>query len=116
MVKEGFVLGHQISSKGLEMDKAKIEVIKNLSNPMTVQGVRNFFGHVGFYKRFIKNFAHISKPLNQLLLKETHFVFDQDCIQAFEVIKEKLISGPIIITLDWSEHFIIMYNASDYVV
>ncbi|KAA3480223.1 Retrovirus-related Pol polyprotein from transposon 17.6 [Gossypium australe] len=87
MVK-GLVLGHQIFGKGLEVDKAKIEVIKHLLNPMNVKCVRNFLGHAGFYQRFIEEFAHISKPLNQLLKKDTSSVFDQSCVRAFEVIKK----------------------------
>ncbi|KAA3470152.1 Retrovirus-related Pol polyprotein from transposon 17.6 [Gossypium australe] len=81
----GLVLGHQISGKGMEVNRVKIEVIKNLPNPTNVWGVRNFLGHVGFYRRFTKDFAHISKPLNQLLQKETPFIFDRNCVKAFKV-------------------------------
>ncbi|KAA3477660.1 Retrovirus-related Pol polyprotein from transposon 17.6 [Gossypium australe] len=115
MVKEGYILRHQISKKGLDVDKVKIEVI-NLPIPMTIRGVRNLLDHVGFYRRFIKNLVHISKPLNQLLQKETPFIFNQECIQTFKVIKKKRVSSPIIINLDWSGYFIIMCNPSDYVV
>ncbi|KAA3469572.1 Retrovirus-related Pol polyprotein from transposon 17.6 [Gossypium australe] len=62
----------------------------NLPNLKNVKGVRNFLGNVRFYPRFIKDFAHISKPLNQLLQKETPFIFDQSCIKSFKVIKENL--------------------------
>ncbi|KAA3488020.1 Retrovirus-related Pol polyprotein from transposon opus [Gossypium australe] len=99
------VLGHQTSKKGLEVDKAKIEVIKDLPIPTTIHGVRNFLGHT--------NFARISKLLNQLLQKKGTFL---KCIEAFEVIKKKLIFAPIIIIPDWSEPFAIMCDASDYVV
>ncbi|KAA3483039.1 Retrovirus-related Pol polyprotein from transposon 17.6 [Gossypium australe] len=58
---------------------------------------KRYGSHIGFYRRFIKDFPHISKPLNQLLQKETPFIFDQNCIKAFEVIKEKLIYTIIII-------------------
>ncbi|KAA3487087.1 reverse transcriptase [Gossypium australe] len=75
MVKEGLVLGHQISRK----DKANIEVIKNLLNLTNVTCVQNFLSHAGFYRIFIKDFAYISKPLNQLLQNETPFVLDQSC-------------------------------------
>ncbi|KAA3448249.1 reverse transcriptase-like protein [Gossypium australe] len=109
MVKEGLVLGHHISRKGLEVDKANIKVKKHLLNSTNVKG------HVGFYQRFIKAFAHISKPLNQFLRKETPFIFNQSCIKAFEVMKEKLVFVPIIITLNRLEPFI-MCDASDYAV
>jgi len=56
MVQEGIVLGHKISIRGIEMDKAKIDVIEKLPPPVNVKGVKSFLGHVGFYRRFIKDF------------------------------------------------------------
>ena len=55
MVKEGIILGHRISQRGIEVDKAKIETIEKLLPPSSVKGIRSFLGHVGFYKRFIKD-------------------------------------------------------------
>jgi hypothetical protein len=60
MVHEGIVLGHKISEKGIEVDRAKIEVIEQLSPPTNVKGIRSFLGHAGFYQRFIQNFSHIA--------------------------------------------------------
>ncbi|GJR74627.1 reverse transcriptase domain-containing protein [Tanacetum coccineum] len=83
MVKEGIVLGHKISKKGIEVDKAKIDVIAKLPHPTVVKGVRSFLGHAGFYRRFIKDFSKISRPRTHLLEKNTPFIFSIDCIQAF---------------------------------
>nr|GEU89231.1 hypothetical protein [Tanacetum cinerariifolium] len=75
MVKEGIVLGHKISKKGIELDKAKIDVISKLPNPTTVKGIISFLGHAGFYRRFIKEFSKIARPMTRLLEKDTPFVF-----------------------------------------
>ncbi|GKC94506.1 reverse transcriptase domain-containing protein [Tanacetum coccineum] len=83
MVKEGIVLGHKISKNGLEVDRAKVEVIAKLPYPTTVKGVRSFLGHAGFYRRFIQDFSKIARPMTHLLEKETPFVFSDECKQAF---------------------------------
>ena len=116
MVNEGVVLGHLISERGIQVDKAKIEVIEKLSPPVNVKGVRSFLGHAGFYRRFIKDFSKIAKPLTQLLLKDATFVFTDACLESFNRIKEALISAPIIQSPDWNLPFEIMCDASDYAV
>jgi hypothetical protein len=70
MVEEGVVLGHKISSKGIEVDKAKAEVIEKLPSPVNVKGIRIFLGHAGFYRRFINDFSKIAKPLRNILVKD----------------------------------------------
>jgi hypothetical protein len=67
MVREDIVLGHLVSERGIEVDHAKIEVIEQLPPPTNVKGVRSFLGHTGFYRRFIKDFSHIARPLTSLL-------------------------------------------------
>ena len=63
MVNEGVVLGYKISSEGIEVDRAKIEIIEKMPPPINVRGIRSFLGHAGFYRHFIKDFSKISKPL-----------------------------------------------------
>ncbi|GJR19587.1 reverse transcriptase domain-containing protein [Tanacetum coccineum] len=116
MVKEGIVLGHIISVKGIKVDKAKIDVIAKLPYPTNVKGVRSFLGHAGFYRRFIKDFFMISKPMTQLLMKDAKFDFSKDCKKAFNKLKENLTTTPIIISPDWSMPFELMCDASDFAV
>ncbi|GKE02576.1 reverse transcriptase domain-containing protein [Tanacetum coccineum] len=116
MVKEGIVLGHKISKKGIEVDKAKIDVIAKLPHPTTVKGIRSFLGHAGFYRRFIKDFSKISRPMTHLLETNTHFIFSDECIQAFQTLKKKLTKAPILIAPNWDQPFKLMCDASDYAI
>jgi hypothetical protein len=73
MVQEGIVLGHIVSKRGIEVDRAKVELIENLPPPTSVKQIRSFLGHAGFYRRFIKDFSKISRPLCSLLAKDIPF-------------------------------------------
>ena len=117
MVQEGVVLGHKVSRCGLEVDRAKIEVIQALPPPTTLRTLRGFLGHAGFYRRFILNFAKISKPLtNYLSSKSNDITLDEDALAAFEELKRALTHAPILQAPDWSLPFEIMCDAFDYAV
>ena len=116
MVKEAIVLGHQISERGIEVDKAKIETIEKLLPPSSVKGIRSFLGHAGFYKRFIKDFSKIVKPLSNLLVQGVPFEFDDQCLKAFLFLKEKLVLAPIVVAPDWNIPFELMCDVSDYTI
>ncbi|KAL6330654.1 hypothetical protein AAG906_003265 [Vitis piasezkii] len=96
MVQKGIVLGHIISKNGIEVDKAKVELIVKLPPPTNVKGIRQFLGHAGFYRRFIKDFSKISKPLCELLVKDAKFVWDEKCQRSFEELKQFLTTAPIV--------------------
>ncbi|RDX88065.1 Retrovirus-related Pol polyprotein from transposon 17.6, partial [Mucuna pruriens] len=96
MVIEGIVLGHLVSNRGIEVDKSKINIITSFPNLAFLQEVRSFLGHAGFYKRFIKNFNKISLPLFKLLRKDMEFNFDHPWIEAFQELKNRLTSAPIL--------------------
>ena len=114
MVAEGIVLGHKISAAGLEVDQAKVSIIKTLLPPTTSKGIRSFLGHARFYRIFIKDFSKISRPLCRLLEKDAKFDFDESCKAAFAEIKSRLVTAPIMVTPDWNKEFEIMCDASDY--
>ncbi|CAN6579362.1 unnamed protein product [Malus baccata var. baccata] len=114
MVKQGIVLGHIISERGIEVDKSKIDLVCYLPSPTSVREVRSFLGHAGFYRRFIKDFSKIAQPLCRLLEKEVPFEFNEACEQAFKHLKDLLTTTPIITPPDWSIPYELMCDASDY--
>ncbi|CAL9012085.1 unnamed protein product, partial [Prunus brigantina] len=89
-----FVLGHVISSKGIEVDKAKIDLIASMPSPTSVKEVRSFLGHAGFYRRFIKDFSKIARPLCNLLAKDMDFAFDQDYYAVGAVLGQRVDKKP----------------------
>nr|GEV29046.1 reverse transcriptase domain-containing protein [Tanacetum cinerariifolium] len=116
MVKEGIVLSHKISKQGIEVDKAKVDVITKLPHLTTVKGIRRFLGHADFYRRFIKDFSKIDRPITRLLEKDIPFIFSQECVDAFQTLKRKLTEAPILIAPDWDMPFELMCDASDFAV
>ena len=98
------------------MTKSKIELIANLPTPKSVKDVRSFLGHAGFYRRFIKDFSVISKPLSNLLTKDNIFEWTEHCEEAFVKLKNLFTFAPVIQPPDWSLPFEIMCDASDYAV
>ena len=113
MVNQGIVLGHIISSRGIEVDKEKIELISKLPSPKNVKTVRKFLGHAGFYRRFIKDFSKIAKPLYKLLEKDAKFVWEKECQESFEELKSHLTTAPIVRAPNRQLHFEVMCDASD---
>ena len=83
-------------------------------SPTTVKGIRSFLGHVGFYRRFIRDFSKIARPLCRLLEKDTKFNFDESCHNSFEEIKSRIVEAPIMAKPDWNREFEIMCDASDF--
>ncbi|GJU89912.1 reverse transcriptase domain-containing protein [Tanacetum coccineum] len=116
MVREGIVLGHKISKVRIEVDKVKVDVITKLPYPTNIKGIQSFLGHAGFYRRFIKDFSKIARPMTQLLMKDTKFVFSDVCIESFDILRSKLTTVPIIIAPNWDLDFELMCDASDYAV
>ena len=115
-VTQGIILGHIVSKNGIEVDKAKVELISNLPTPKCVRDIRSFLGHAGFYRRFIKDFSAIARPLCTLLAKDVPFIWSQSCDIAFTKLKNMLVSPPIMRSPNWDLPFEIMCDASDYAI
>nr|GEU29339.1 reverse transcriptase domain-containing protein [Tanacetum cinerariifolium] len=114
--QRGIVLGHKISKNGIEVDKAKVDVITKLPHPTTIKGIRSFLGHVVFYRRFIQDFLKIARPMTPLLEKDTPFFFSKECVEAFQTLKKKLTEAPILVAPNWDLPFELMCNASDFAI
>jgi len=91
IVQHGIILGHKISKKKIKVDKAKIEVITKLPALKCVNDIRYFLGHAGLNRKFIKDFSKIARPLTNILAKDMPFIFDDECLNAWEKLKIDLI-------------------------
>ncbi|GJX76825.1 putative reverse transcriptase domain-containing protein [Tanacetum coccineum] len=105
-------LGHVIDSKGVHVDPAKIEAIRNWAAPTTPTEVRQFLGLVGYYWRFIEGFSLISKPLTKLTQKNKKYEWGKDEEEAFQLLKQKLCCAPILTLPEGSEDFVVYCDAS----
>jgi len=116
MVKKEIVLGHIIFKDGIEVEKAKTDLIVNLPPSTCVKEVRSFLEHAGFYRRFVGDFSKLAKALTKLLAKEVPFHLSEECLVAFTKLKEALTSAPVFHPPIWGEPFELMCDASDYAV
>jgi hypothetical protein len=113
MLTEGVVLGHHISSSRITVDPTKIQIIVNLPEPISQKYVRSFLGYTSYYRRFIENFSKIDFPLFKLLAKDIHFHWNTNCQNAFQKLKDKLSTTPILRGPNWALPFHISIDASD---
>ena len=116
MVTQGIVLGHIVSRGGIEVDKGKVELISNLPTPKCVKDIQSLLGHAGFYRRLIRDFYVIARPLCNLLAEDVTFEWSQACEVAFDKLKTMLVSPPIMRSPNWDLPFEIMCDASDYAI
>ncbi|GKA17659.1 putative nucleotidyltransferase, ribonuclease H [Tanacetum coccineum] len=105
-------LGHVINNEGVHVDPSKIEAIKNWSAPTTPTEVRQFLGLAGYYRRFIEGFSLIAKPLTKLTQKNKKYEWGEDEEEAFQILKQKLCSAPILASPEGSEDFVVYCDAS----
>ena len=113
MVHQGIDI---ISKKGIEVAKAKADLIVKLPSPTIVKGVREFLGYAGFYRRFINDFSKLAKPLCELLVKDAKFVWDDRRQQSFEELNQFFTTTPIVRALNWQLPFEVMCDNSDFAI
>ena len=108
------ILGHIVANHKVSMDKSKLEAIKNRQPPKNVKQLQQFLGLCNYYRRFIEGFAKIATPLFRLLQKESKWIWDKDCVNAFEALKNKLVSDPVLRLPSFNRSFILYTDASGY--
>jgi hypothetical protein len=105
-------LGHVIYAGGVSVDPGKVNDVLNWMPPTTASEIRSFLGLVGYYRRFIKDFSKIAKPVTKLLEKNKAFEWTTECQASFEELRKRLTSAPVLVLLDLTKKFDIYCNAS----
>ncbi len=105
-------LGHMVSAGGISVDPLKIEAVKGWERPTTVTEIRSFLGLAGYYRRFIKDFSRISRPMTQLTRKGVKFEWSPKCEESFLLLKELLTTAPILITPERGIGYTVYCDAS----
>ncbi|KMQ82059.1 enzymatic polyprotein endonuclease reverse, partial [Lasius niger] len=116
LLKEVIYLGHIISENGISPDPSKLTAIKEFPTPKKVKDVQLFIGLAGYYRKFIEDFSKIAKPLTKLTKKAEKFEWTTDQQNAFDTLKEKLITAPVLQYPDFAQEFIVTTDASDYAI
>ena len=109
-------LGYTVSEKGLSPDPQKVKSIKDWPEPTTVKEVQAFLGLLNYYRKFIGNFGHMAAPLNNLTKKDTAFAFRKECKEAFEALKHRLMTAPVLVFHDPERQSILETDASDFAI
>ena len=115
-VQRGVLLGYVVSKRGREPDLDKIVVIDGLATPTNAKGIAKLLGHVGWYRELIPDFAKMAVPITPLLKNEYEFVWTKDCQRAFEELRAKLSTYPVLRPHDWRKPFHMFCDASNMAV
>ncbi|GJU42668.1 reverse transcriptase domain-containing protein [Tanacetum coccineum] len=113
-LKEVQFLGHVVNRDGIHMDPSKVESVKNWKTPESSTEIRSFLGLAGYYRRFIKNFSKIAKPLTLLTQKNKAYVWGDKQDEAFQILKEKLCNAPVLALPDRPDDFVVYCDASKH--
>ena len=110
--RELLYLGHVVSREGLKTNPRVIDAVRRFPVPKSVQETRRFLGLSSYYRKFIPNFARIARPLHQLTCRNAHFVWSQECQQAFGELQQRLITSPVLSYPDFTREFVLETDAS----
>ena len=105
-------LGHVVSASGVSVDPEKVEAVMSWDRPKSVLEIRSFLGLAGYYRRFIEDFSPLEAPMTRLTRKEVKFAWDDRCEEAFQELKKRLTSAPILIVSDKGQRYIVYFDAS----
>ena len=105
-------LGHVVSASGVSVDPEKVEAVMSWERPKSVFEIRSFLGLAGYYRRFIEDFSRLATPMTGLTQKEVKFDWDDQCEEAFQELKRRLTSAPILIVPDRGQRYTVYYDAS----
>lgn len=114
LVQEIDFLGFHISAEGVTMDKHKVEAIQDWPIPKTVKDIQTFMGFCNFYQKFIEGFSRISVPINKLLKKGEKWAWGDEQQVAFNTLKERFTTAPLLIWPDFTKPYIVEADASDF--
>ena len=109
-------LGHRVSKDGISTDPAKIEKVKEWPAPTNLTETKSFLGLCAYYKNFIPRYGDIARPLNELSRSDVVFEWTDDCQKAFETLKDRLTTAPILAYPDLDAEFILDTDASNYAI
>lgn len=107
-------LGHVITAEGVATDPSKIRTIEQWPTPSSAKEVRSFLGLAGYYRKFVKHFGIIARPLFNLLKKNQPFVWTSETDTAFHLLQQNLISAPVLQLPDFNQPFTIDTDACEY--
>ena len=105
-------LGHVVSASGLSVDPEKVEAVMSWERTKLVFEIHSFLGLTGYYRRFIEDFSRLAAPMMRLTRKEVKFEWNNRCEKAFQELKRRLTSAPILIVLERGQRYTVYYDAS----
>ena len=111
-LKEVKFLGHVVSAEGVAVDPSKVEAVLQWESPKSVTEVRSFIGLAGYYRRFIQGFSQIAKPMTNLTKKDRPFIWADQCESAFQELKTRLTTAPVLTLPDPSQPYELYTDAS----